>query len=271
MRGTCSYVIRPALTGTLVLSVAALIVAFALVAPARAQEGPTLAIDANAEGNTADALAQRDVCIEAATGDTFQVDITAENVTQLSAWEAYMELDTSIVHVLERDVQLLLATPPGANPFNISESVPEGEGDDGRYRVGAANISEEPIGVDGSGVLARLTLRAAGPGVTRLSVQPIQTSVGSPVGPTLTDIDANHIGDSDGDSFFDGAILDATVAVDESCPADADGPIAQVISGDSDGLPTWVIAAVAVGIVAAVGFGGAALFRLRRSGSRGSS
>jgi hypothetical protein len=197
------------------------------------------------------------------------VDITAENLVQLSAWEVYMALDTSVVHVLERDVQQLLATPAGANPFNISESVPEGEGDDGRYRVGAANISDEPIGVDGSGVLARLTLQAVGQGATTLSVQPIQTDTGSPVGPTLTDVDANHIGDENGDSFFDGAILDATVAVDQSCPADGEGPIAKVISGDSDGLPTWVIAAVAVGIVAAVGFGGAALFRLRRSGSRG--
>jgi hypothetical protein len=59
--------------------------------------------------------------------------------------------------------------------------------------------------------------------------------------------------------------------VDQACPADAEGPIAEVIGGDSDGLPTWVIAAAAVGIVAAVGFGGAALFRLRRTGSRGSS
>jgi hypothetical protein len=82
-------------------------------------------------------------------------------------------------------------------------------------------------------------------------------------------VDANHPGDEDGDTLFDGPMPGATVAVDEDCPTDAEGPISQVISGDSDGLPTWVIAAVAVGIVAAVGFGGAALFRLRRSGSRG--
>jgi hypothetical protein len=267
MRGTCRYVIWPALAGV-ALAVSAFSLTLALGTPARAQGGPALAIDANAEGNAADSLGQRDVCIEAVTGDSFQIDVTAENVNELSAWEAYMALDTSVVHVTERDVQQLLATPAGANPFNMSESVPEGVGDDGRYRIGAANISDEPLGVSGSGVLARLTLEAAGPGITTLSVQPIQTSTGSPVGPVLTDIDANHIGDEDGDAFFDGAILDATVAVDQSCPADSDGPIAQVISGDSDGLPTWVIAAVAVGIVAAAGFGGAALFKLRR-GSRG--
>jgi hypothetical protein len=252
----------------LFLSVAAFSLAFALVAPARAQEGPTLAIDAAAEGNTASTLGQRDVCIEVRTGDTFQVDITVANVAELSAWEAYMALDTSVIHITERDVQQFLATAPGANPFNISESVPEGEGDDGRFRVGAANISDEPTGVSGSGVLARLTVEAAAPGVTTLSVQPIQTAVGSPVGPTLTDVNADRIGDTDGDSFFDGAILDATVAVDQSCPADADGPIARFTGGGNDGLPTWVIAAAAVGIVAAVGFGGAALFRFRRPGSR---
>jgi hypothetical protein len=269
MRGACSYVIRPARTGFILLSVAAAFLALIIVAPARAQEGSTLAIDANAEGNTPTALGQRDVCIQARTGDTFQVDVTVENVAGLSAWEAYMALDTSVVHVVERDVQLLLASVPGSNPFNISESVPEGAGDDGRYRIGGANISDEPLGVTGSGVLARLTMQAAAPGISKLSVQPIQTAVGSPVGPTLTDVDANHIGDEDGDSFFDGAILDATVAVDQDCPSDADGPISQVISGDSDGLPTWVIAAVALGLVAAAGFGGAALFRFRRPGSRG--
>jgi hypothetical protein len=125
--------------------------------------------------------------------------------------------------------------------------------------------------VDGSGVLARLTLEAAGPGVSDLSVRSVPTSAGAPVGPVLTDSDAQHIGDSDGDSFFDGAILDAQVAVDESCPADAEGPIEVLTSGGDDGVSSWIFIAGAVGIVAAVSFGGLALIRLRRSGTRGTS
>jgi hypothetical protein len=104
--------------------------------------------------------------------------------------------------------------------------------------------------------------------VTTLSVQPIQTDVGS-IGTFLTDVDAQHIGDEDGDSFFDGPTLDAKVAVDEDCPADSEGPISILTGGGGDGVSAWMVAAAAVGLVAAAGSGGAALFRLRRSGSRG--
>ena len=254
------------------ITVAAFSVAIAL-APlgAHAQSGPVLGIDADATGNEPTALGQRDVCIEVQSGDTFSVDVTAENVTGLAAWEAYVSLDTEMVNVIDRDIQQMLASAPGANPFDVSESVPEEAGDNGLYRVGGANITEEPVGVDGSGVLARLTLEAAGPGVSTLSVRPVQTDAGS-VGAVLTDADANHIGDADDDGFFDGAILDAQVAVDQDCPSDAEGPIAALTGGSGgDGVPSWVFALGAVGLVAAAGFGGMALIRMRRAGSRGTS
>jgi hypothetical protein len=239
---------------------------------ARAQSEPVLGIDADATGNEPTVLAQRDVCVEVQSGATFEVDVIAQDITGLAAWEAYVSLDTAVVHVVNRDVQQMLASAPGANPFDVSESVPEDGSDNGLYRVGGANITDEPVGVDGSGVLARLTLEAAGPGVTTLSVRQVPTDAGA-VGPVLTDSDANHIGDTDGDSFFDGAILDAQVAVDQDCPSDAEGPIAAITSGSSggDGIPTWVFAAGAVGLVAAAGFGGMALIRMRRSSSRGTS
>ncbi len=257
--------------GTLVLIAISTVAALAPLGSSHAQPGPQLAIDADATGNTATTLAQRDVCIEVKSGDTFSVDVTTENIAGLAAWEAYVSLDTAVVHVIDRDVQQMLSSAPGANPFDFSESVPEGDGDNGVYRVGGANITDRPVGVDGSGVLARLTLEAAGPGVSTLSVRPVQTTVGA-VGPVLTDAEANHIGDDDSDGFFDGTILDALVAVDQNCPTDAEGPIAVLISGGgSDGVPSWVFAAAAAGIVAAAGFGGMALIRMRRTGSRGTS
>lgn len=271
MRWIISKIWRPATAAA--TTVAAFSIAIAL-APmgAHAQSGPVLGIDADATGNEPTALAQRDVCIEVQSGDTFSVDVTVENVTGLAAWEAYVSLNTDVVNVIDRDVQQMLATAPGANPFDVSESVPEEAGDNGLYRVGGANITEEPVGVDGSGVLARLTLKAVGAGETTLSVRPVPTDAGGSVGAVLTDVDANHIGDSDGDAFFDGAILDAQVAVDQDCPSDAEGPIAALTgTTGGDGVPAWLFAAGAVGLVAAAGFGGMALIRLRRTGSRGTS
>lgn len=265
MRGLAKFALLPAIAGVLAVT-AVSFASLSTVGPvANAQSGPTLGIDAEPSDNTATSLGTRNVCIAVHEGDTFNVDITTENVTQLSAWEAYVALDTSVVSIVDRDVQHLLASTPGSNVFDISESVPEDAQDDGRYRVGGAIITDPPIGIDGSGVLARLTFEAVAKGVTTLSIQPIQTDAREPVGPVLTDTDANHLGDSNGDSFFDGPILDAKIAVDQDCPTDGGGPVAALTGGDSGGVSAWIILAAALGLVATAGFGGIALFRLRRA------
>jgi hypothetical protein len=234
---------------------------------AQAQSSSSLGIDVDPSGNTATVLGTRQVCIEVDTGDTFDVDITVENVEELSAWEAYMAFDNTVVSVVDRDVQLFLTSSPAANAFDISDSVPHDE--DRPYRVGAANIADPPEGVTGSGVLARLTLEAVGSGSTDLSLGLQQTDIQQPVGPTLTDVNGSVIADSDGDSFFDSPILDAKVVVDETCDGSgATGP-STVLGGDSEGLAWWIFLAAAVGLVATAGIGGAALITLRRGGSRG--
>lgn len=237
-----------------------------LTAPTLAQGSPSLAIDVDPTGNTATSLGTRQVCVEVDSGDTFDIDITAENVEDLSAWEAYLGFDNSIVHVVDRDVQMFLTSSPAANAFDLSASVPHDS--DTPYRVGAANIADPPEGVSGSGVLARLTLEAVGPGVTELSIGMQQSDIGQAAGPTLTDVNANQIGDSDGDAFFDAPILGANVAVDESCgDSGADGPITVLGGGGDDGgIAWWIFLAAAVGLVATAGIGGIALITLRRTG-----
>jgi hypothetical protein len=229
----------------------------------------TLAVDVNTEGNTSTALGTRDLCAQVSAGDTFDVDVTIENVTALTALEAFITYDESVVTITDRKVKdQFLASAGESNVFDTSESAPD---EDGRYRVGAAIIpADEPVGADGSGILARLSLEAKGPGITTLSLTPSQTDVPDrPVAATLTNVDATHIGDSDGDSYFDGPILDAQIAVDQACPGqEGSNPPVISTSGDDGGIPTWVILAAAAGIITA-GAGGAALFALRRSGRSG--
>lgn len=271
MRWTMPSLRWPAVAG--LASLAALSVALILTSSgARAQSGPVLGIDADATGNSPTSLGQRDVCVEVENGATFDVDVIAQDAQDLYAFESYVSLDVDYVNVIDRDATLFLSAASGTEAFDTSESVPEEEGDNGLFRVGAAIIQgDEKTVANGSGVLARLTLKAVGAGVTTISVGPIQRDVGI-VASTLTDFDGNHIGDVDGDSFFDGAILDAQVAVDQDCPSGADGPIAAITGGSGgDGVPAWVFAAAAVGLVAAAGFGGMALIRMRRSGPRGTS
>jgi hypothetical protein len=264
MRGLVRFALAPAVAGLLAAAFLSPVLFNSSGLVARAQGGPTLGIDAEPSDNTAVSLGVRDVCIAVKSGDVFDVDITVDGVTGLSAWEAYLALDTSVVSIIDRNVQYLLSSPPGSNTFDISESVPEDASDDGRYRVGGAIITDPPLGVDGAGVLARLTLKATGSGVSNLSVKPIQTDAGEPVGPVLTDTDANHLGDSNDDSFFDGPSLDAAVAVDQDCPSDSEGPVAALTGGDGGGVSAWIFAAAALGVVLTAGFGGIALIRLRR-------
>ena len=262
MRGLVQLGLIPAVVG---LMVAAFLSPVMLSHPARAQEAPTLGIDVEPSDNTATSLGVRNVCIAVHKGDVFNVDITVDGVTNLAAWEAYLALDTSVISIVDRNVQYLLSTVGDGNTFDTSESVPEDARDDGRFRIGGAIIADPPVGASGAGVLARLTVEATGSGVTDLSVKPIQTDAGQPIGPVLTDVDARQLGDSNADSYFDGPTLDAAIAVDQDCPSDNQGAVAVLTSGDDGGVSAWIFAAGALGIVLTAGFGGIALFRLRRS------
>jgi hypothetical protein len=253
--------------GSASLGLVALVLAATLTSTAVAQTETTLGIDVDPTGNSATLLGNRDQCAEVSSGDTFQVDVVVQDATALSAWEAYLSLDTKVVNVVDRDVQLLLSSAEGANAFDVSESVPEDQSDNGLYRVGAAAIGgEKPVGVDGSGVLARLTLKAVGSGITTLSVKPHDTTTTEPVGPTLSNKDGDKIGDDNQDGFFDGPILDAQVAVDQACPG-GDGVSPAGLGGGGGGLAWWVFAAIAAAIAAAAVIGGVAFITLRRQGS----
>ena len=231
---------------------------------ALAQDSPSLGIDVDPTGNSATLLGSRQVCLEVASGDSFDIDVTVENISDLSAWEVYLGYDASVIQVVDRDVQMFLTSAPGGNAFDLSESVPD---NNDPFRIGAANIADPPEGVSGSGVLARLTLRAVGSGVTDLTVGPQPTDAGLPIGPTLTDVNAKQIGDSDGDSLFDSPILDAVIAVDESCDTGGGAAIA-VLGGDDGGVAWWIFLAAAVGLVATAGMGGIAFITLRKAGSK---
>jgi hypothetical protein len=247
-------------------AVAGLAIALGGSRGAGAQGGPSIGIDVDPTGNQPASLGARNVCLEVRKGDRFQIDLVAENMTGLSAWETYMSFDANVVNVVDRDVQQFLATAAGGNVFDISESVPD---DDPPYRVGGAIISDPPASVDGSGVLARLTLEAMGSGLTTISLAPIRVDVGT-IGPTFTNVDGGRIGDSNGDSYFDGPFLDGQIAVDQPCPG-SEGVTPASLASSSGGLAWWVFLAIAAGIVAAAGIGGVAFFRLRRAGSNPSS
>lgn len=228
------------------------------VLDASAQQGVTIGVDAITEGNTATSLDDLDDCVSVSKGDTFEVDIYITNVKDLLGWETYMSYDTSIAQVVERDVNLLQAANPGSSVFNTSESVPDNS--DGLFRVGGTDLIDPPAGDDGSGVLARLTIKAKGKGNTFLDIggKDIDYDGKPDVGTILTDINGQRIGDSNGDSFFDGTATVAEVAIDGNCkgvPPDAGGPASNPgkdTGDDGGGWRWWMTVVAAAGAAVAV-------------------
>ena len=235
-----------------------------------AQSETTIGIDASSQGNTATSLGTIDSCASVATDDTFEVDVYVENVTDLLAWEARVSYDHAIVQVIDRDVELFQAGADGGTAVvNASDSVPFDA--DRPFRISATNMSEPPAGESGSGILARLTLKALAPGQTPLSIDPVdlnedgQLTYEQDLGPYLKDSAADSIGDADGNIFFDGPIVAAEVAVDQVCGAD--GPTVPDGNDDGGGWRWWMTAVIVAGAAVVL----ASLIYLSRRGRRGNA
>ncbi len=213
-------------------AILATVALIALTPRQAAADGPSLAVDANPNGNEPTELGQRDSCLSVSTGARFPVDVIIQDVEDLLAWELYFEYDPSIIEVTSSDVDLFQGANPGSSVFEVSEEVPD---KDGLYRLGAADTAD-PLSPDsGSGVLARLTLHALAPGESPLALPSRDLDGdGEPdLGPFLRNTDAEVIGDRNGDTYFDGPIQTAIVVVDRPCPPGSTTSSLGAVSSDS--------------------------------------
>jgi hypothetical protein len=183
-----------------------------------AQGEVTIGVDADPAGNTATSLGPIDSCIAVKKGDTFQIDLFVTDVDNLLAWEIYFSFDGDVVNVTDRDVQMFLAANAGSEVWDASDPLPSSGG---LYRLGAVDIGQPPAPDSGSGVLARLTLKAVGAGLSPTILTTLDANNDGKIelGPQVSSIGAKAIGDTNGDGFFDGPLLGAQIAVDRDCPA----------------------------------------------------
>jgi hypothetical protein len=147
------------------------------------------------------------------------VDVFVTDVVDLLAWEAYFVYDGDVVSIVDHDVKMFLAANAGSNVLDVSENLPDL---DGQYRLSGADIGDPPAPDSGSGVLASVTLEAIGPGLSpaRLATADV-TGDGTPdLGSFLRDVRDDPILDENGDGIFDGQVFDAQIAVDTDCPPD---------------------------------------------------
>ena len=241
-----------------IISLAAALAAGVGDAPLHAQQADTnIGIDADSSGNTDTTLAAIDECVVISEGESHVVDIFIRDVTDLLAWEAVVTFEPEVLEVVDEDVQLFIAANEGSDVQDVSGELPDG---DGRYWLQAFDAADPAAPDSGSGVLARVTVKAVGPGVSdlRLPLTDVDGDGDPDEGPLLRDIDVNSIGDVDGDTLFDGPIAQARIAVDASC------------EHESDGIDVITIVVAMVGVIASVAVGGmAAAWAVRRRAGPG--
>jgi hypothetical protein len=145
-----------------------------------------------------------DSCAEVGQGDQFDVDVFVTNLPSLTHFELRVDYDATVVSLDSADFDYLLVKN-GGNILGaeIDEEKP------GRKFIAAANATSPS---DGSGTLARLHMTALKQGTTGLAVTP-----NPPYAPRLDGTRGVHVGDSNGDGYWDGQLSQGKVAVESSC------------------------------------------------------
>lgn len=242
-----------------------------------AQAPTSVSVDVIPSGNAATSVGSVQACASAQQGDSFIVDIVISNVKDLLAWEMAVSYNPEVLEVTGRDVERQLqSASPGSQVLDLSDKVPD---DDGRYELQAADTADPPSPDSGSGTLARLTLRARGPGISPVSIAPVDLDGDrSPDrGILLREANGEATGDDNGDSLFDGPAHDAEIRVGQPCPGQDSKNVVQTVengagqgsAGENDGgADTALIVGAAVAGVTGVALLVvlALLFRRRRAG-----
>jgi hypothetical protein len=155
-------------------------------------------------------------CTTVAAGETFALSVFASDLEDLLAWEVYFRYNREVLEVTGRNVNLLLSLAEGSRVFDFSDPVPNVKG---LYRMGAADLGSAGSAETGSGLLAVLTLRAKKSGVSWAEIARLDYDDDgvADLGPVLTKLGGEHIGDVNGDGLFDGTIDSGQIAVDTAC------------------------------------------------------
>lgn len=208
-------------TGGLALSLLFLFVAQSVPASAQSQVQIGIDVVSNGSANSAD------TCTLVSSGDLIDIDIYVNNVTDLKAWEAYLHFEEDKLEFVSADPKVFLQS----NPLTVSEALPRG-----RHFIGATVKSA--AAESGSGVLARVTLKATASGLAMvdLPTQDVDGDGQFEIGPLLTTTGGGHPGDTNGDGIFDGQLAPAFIAIDTSCSG-APTPAPDPGSDDDDQQP----------------------------------
>lgn len=200
------------------------VAALALFAAADLSTGPAqaggggpadaISIDMDISGNEANALGERQDCIQANPGDTVTFDVTVSGVPPyqdnapigfvdtedtggIIAFEFALNFDSEFLEVTTADTGLLLNVNDGSSIFNSSDALPDGDSP----WTGSGLDAGTGIPEEGDGVLVRVTA---------------DVDAGTPVGGYPLTLTGLAVGDP-GTFFIPDAVNNATLAVGLAC------------------------------------------------------
>lgn len=215
----------------LILSVLAIALAANTVAGHAQEQEPSLALDADPAGNTPTEVGTIDECVAVNEGDTFQVDIVIQEISNLLAFEIPVSYDDAVLEVVDRDVDLFLSSSPSSSVLDVSDfDLPDS---DGTYTVRGFDSADPLSPESGEGALASITFRATSAGASPLRIEKRDFDGDGTFdrGALLRDTDNVIVGDEDEDTFFDGPVTEARVHVGESCQGT---PLASELSSQAN-------------------------------------
>jgi len=186
------------------------------------QEKAIVGIDTDTSGNTATSLGPTNSCVSLSSGQTTNVDLFIKDINLISSQGVSLEYDRSLIEVTSINPNMLLTANSGSSPANFSEI----HNDQGYSLVALVdqNTAAYQSVETGSGVLARITLKAKGSGLTLLKITPKDLNQDKIIdyGPGFNNAGGYKIGDTNKDGIFDGPVLNAVIAINRPCSADMD-------------------------------------------------
>jgi hypothetical protein len=216
--------------------------------PTPTSTAETLGIDADPSGNAGTSLGtiDRRICVD--SGDTFDIDVFVDAIPDdrdLGGFNYYLNYDSSKLQVNACNHNMLLASTPGGEVWDLCDDVDEtGTPDtDGQLLVGAADLWPPAVPGGSLGVLGRYEFQAIASGTSVLTLSPMIDFLGDSTGNSIAVnqvLDGNWEppygvilvdADSDGDGVNDCLDLDLE-DIDGDGLANADDP-----DDDNDG---WV-------------------------------
>ena len=165
-------------------------------------------------------------CRAVTAGDDFTIHVFVTEVTDLTAFDILLQYDPTLLSVTSVDGAKFLDADPDSNLFVYSAEYSPPPPPH-RYSVAAVDLYQPKADAaeSGSGVLVEFGLHADAQGISSLSINTKVDTDGNTVidqGTYLQDANSIRLGDTDGDGFFDGRMLDGAIGIDVAMP-DSDG------------------------------------------------